>query len=88
MQASVWHYYIIFPVFSFVEGRLMLSPASNKCHFNNLGAGTVLESLQARKRLVVVINSTLMDNHQEELAHQLANELHLAHATCRWSGVF
>ena len=49
----------------------------------SLGAGSVLESLQAGRPLIVVINELLMDNHQMELASQLAEDGHLCYATCR-----
>ncbi|KAI8982539.1 hypothetical protein BDB01DRAFT_793112 [Pilobolus umbonatus] len=32
------------------------------------GAGTILQSLRMKKKLIVVMNSSLMDNHQNELA--------------------
>merc|ERR1712096_56405 len=35
---------------------------------SHAGAGSVLEALEARKLLLVVINDSLMDNHQMELA--------------------
>jgi beta-1,4-N-acetylglucosaminyltransferase len=41
------------------------------------GAGTVMEALRHQKRLVVVINTDLMDNHQTELAHAMAHRSHL-----------
>jgi beta-1,4-N-acetylglucosaminyltransferase len=41
------------------------------------GAGTVMEALRHQTRLVVVINSDLMDNHQTELAHAMAHRSHL-----------
>jgi beta-1,4-N-acetylglucosaminyltransferase len=44
---------------------------------SHAGAGTVMEALKLQKRLVVVINTDLMDNHQTELAHAMASRGHL-----------
>ena len=45
------------------------------CH---AGAGTVMEALRLQKlRLIVVINSKLMDNHQTELADAMGTRHHL-----------
>jgi len=44
---------------------------------SHAGAGTVMEALRWKKRLVVVINTALMDNHQTELAHAMAKRGHL-----------
>ncbi|KAF0308233.1 UDP-N-acetylglucosamine transferase subunit ALG13 [Amphibalanus amphitrite] len=46
------------------------------------GAGTCLEALRAGRALVVVTNTTLMDNHQAELAGRLAADGHLLHCVC------
>jgi beta-1,4-N-acetylglucosaminyltransferase len=42
------------------------------------GAGTVMEALRLQKRMVVVINTLLMDNHQVELASAMAKRGHLS----------
>lgn len=39
------------------------------------GAGTIMEGLGLKKPMVVVINQTLMDDHQQELAHALADKV-------------
>ena len=44
---------------------------------SHAGAGTVMEALRLRKKLVVVINTALMDNHQTELAGAMAERGHL-----------
>jgi len=44
---------------------------------SHAGAGTVMEALRLQKKLVVVINTLLMDNHQTELAGAMAERGHL-----------
>jgi hypothetical protein len=41
------------------------------------GAGSVMEALDLRKPLVVVVNAALMDDHQKELADALAEKARL-----------
>ncbi|XP_013794857.1 UDP-N-acetylglucosamine transferase subunit ALG13 homolog isoform X2 [Limulus polyphemus] len=49
---------------------------------SHAGAGSVLETLRARKPLIVVINENLMGNHQMELAYQLFQDGHLYYCKC------
>lgn len=44
---------------------------------SHAGAGTIMEVLRMNKRLVVVINTQLMNNHQMELAGAMADRGHL-----------
>lgn len=41
---------------------------------SHAGAGTCLEVLKRKKRLIVVVNESLMDNHQTELAVRLSEK--------------
>ncbi|XP_067903418.1 UDP-N-acetylglucosamine transferase subunit ALG13 [Heterodontus francisci] len=49
---------------------------------SHAGAGSCLETLEAGKPLIVVINEKLMNNHQLELAKQLHRDGHLVYCTC------
>lgn len=42
----------------------------------------MLEALEAGRRLIVVVNETLMGNHQEELAEAMAAKGFLLFGTC------
>eukprot|EP01102_Stenamoeba_stenopodia_P020381 TRINITY_DN7902_c0_g1_i2.p1 TRINITY_DN7902_c0_g1~~TRINITY_DN7902_c0_g1_i2.p1 ORF type:complete len:173 (-),score=31.98 TRINITY_DN7902_c0_g1_i2:110-628(-) len=44
---------------------------------SHAGAATTMESLLARRDLIVVANDTLMDNHQFELAEEMAKQHYL-----------
>lgn len=48
---------------------------------SHAGAGTCLESLELKRPLLVVVNETLQDNHQFELAEQLFLDGHLVYCT-------
>ncbi|EPS45171.1 hypothetical protein H072_829 [Dactylellina haptotyla CBS 200.50] len=39
---------------------------------SHAGSGTILEALRYQKRIIVVPNESLMDNHQKELANEMA----------------
>ncbi|XP_043723347.1 UDP-N-acetylglucosamine transferase subunit ALG13 homolog [Telopea speciosissima] len=44
---------------------------------SHAGSGSIFETLRLRKPLFVVVNEDLMDNHQSELAEELAERKHL-----------
>lgn len=50
---------------------------------SHAGAGSILETLDANKYLIVVTNNLLMHNHQLELADQLYKEDRLFCCTCQ-----
>jgi beta-1,4-N-acetylglucosaminyltransferase len=49
---------------------------------SHAGAGSIVEALEANRRLVVVINEKLMDNHQSELAEKMQEEGYCLYARC------
>lgn len=50
---------------------------------SHAGSGSVMESLEANKKLIVVVNESLMDNHQLELAEKMYAENYLLYTNCQ-----
>lgn len=44
---------------------------------SHAGTGSILDTLRLEKRLIVMVNDKLMDNHQMEIAQELYNSQHL-----------
>ena len=44
------------------------------------GSGTILEALEMKKNIIVVVNNTLQDNHQEDLVARLERDGYLRRA--------
>ena len=53
---------------------------------SHAGAGTILQTLEAHKPLLVVVNEKLMNNHQLEIAHVMEQQDYLYYCTCSTIG--
>lgn len=49
---------------------------------SHAGAGSIMDALSLQKKLVVVVNTALMDNHQTELAEAMAEQKYCVATTC------
>ena len=57
---------------------LMSDIQSATLMISHAGAGSIMEGLEQHKKMLVVINPTLMKNHQSELAGALSSRGYLA----------
>ncbi|KTW28170.1 hypothetical protein T552_02029 [Pneumocystis carinii B80] len=48
---------------------------------SHAGSGSIIEALELKKQLIVVVNETLMDNHQKELTEVMRDEKYLISST-------
>ncbi|GAB5369618.1 hypothetical protein AAMO2058_001420700 [Amorphochlora amoebiformis] len=67
---------IAFECFEFTKKFRQILPTCSLV-ISHAGAGSISETLSFKIPLLVVINETLMDNHQEELAQAMAKEKYL-----------
>ncbi|KAG5513433.1 hypothetical protein PMAC_001497 [Pneumocystis sp. 'macacae'] len=57
---------------AFKESDLIISHA---------GSGSIIEALELKKQLIIVVNETLMDNHQTELTEEMSRQKYLISST-------
>ncbi|EMR09678.1 hypothetical protein PNEG_01866 [Pneumocystis murina B123] len=48
---------------------------------SHAGSGSIIEALELKKQLIVVVNETLMDNHQKELTQIMTDQKYLISST-------
>lgn len=70
LQENCGHYGISATIYRFKDS-LDADMENADVIISHCGAGSILEAVTKRKRLIVVVNSTLQDNHQIELAEAL-----------------
>lgn len=49
---------------------------------SHAGTGSIIDTLRNRKKLIVVVNNQLMDNHQEEIANEFVKMNYCSKCTC------
>lgn len=72
------HYGVTINSFTF-KASIEADIVNSHLIIGHAGAGTTLEVLRAKKRFIAVVNPSLMDNHQLELAHELSRHGYLSH---------
>lgn len=55
---------------------------SSELVIGHAGAGTILQALRSNKKLIVVINERLMNNHQKELGDACSNKQYCLSTVC------
>lgn len=70
---------LVVEVYEYLDGFEKIIQQSDVV-VSHCGAGTALETLKHKKVFIATVNTKLMDNHQTELAEQLANEGYIYYA--------
>ncbi|KAF3940536.1 hypothetical protein ABW19_dt0207698 [Dactylella cylindrospora] len=61
--------------FAYADGEVITDEfKSSELVISHAGSGSILEALRWQKRIIVVPNESLMDNHQRELADEMARQ--------------
>lgn len=64
-----------------VSRRSGIYEISGCANWDVSGSGSILEALRYQKRIIVVPNETLMDNHQVELAEEMHRQKYVIHSS-------